>query len=150
MSPYYRALREVFGTGLLLVPGVAGIVHDAQGRLLLQRKHDGSWSLPAGAIEPGESPQQAMARELLEETGIEAQAIHLVACHGGAAFRHVHPANGHAVEYVILLFHCVGRIRGDAVLNPETAELRYFSRDTFPGLQLPYPVDLLYRPLQIP
>lgn len=143
MSPYYCALRNFVGNNLILIPGVAGIVHDPLGRLLLQRKNDGLWSLPAGAVEPGESPYEAIARELLEETGIRATHLALVDCFGGAEFRYVYP-NGHKVEYVISLFHCVGEFQEHAILDAETTELRYFARNEFPGLQLPYPIDVLY------
>ncbi len=56
------------------IPCVGAIVHDGQGRLLIiQRGHDpeaGRWSLPGGRVEPGESDAQALAREMLEETGL--------------------------------------------------------------------------------
>ena len=46
-----------------------------------------TWELPAGLIERGEDPAQACARELLEETGYQARAVHplgvpLAACTG--------------------------------------------------------------------
>ena len=54
---------------------VGAVVHDAAGRLLLiQRGHDphrGLWSLPGGRIEAGESPEQAIVREVREETGLD-------------------------------------------------------------------------------
>ena len=61
-----------------IVPCVGAVVHDAAGRLLLiQRGHDphrGRWSLPGGRIEPGESPEQAVVREVREETGLDVRA----------------------------------------------------------------------------
>ncbi|MDO8271553.1 MAG: NUDIX domain-containing protein [Gammaproteobacteria bacterium] len=143
MSPYYHWLRNLVGNKRILMPGVAGIVHDEQGRLLLQRKGDGTWSLPAGAIEIGETPSEAMARELLEETGIVASQLRLIEAFGGSGFRYTY-SNGHEVEYVILLFYCTGQIQPDAVLDNETVELKYFPKEEFPGLQLPYPIELLY------
>ena len=56
MSDFYRGLRERIGPDLLLIPGVAAVIRDDDGRFLVQQRHDGSWSLPAGAVEPGETP----------------------------------------------------------------------------------------------
>lgn len=48
----------------------AAVVRRADGRVLLHcRKGDGFWALPGGAIEPGESASEAIARELHEELG---------------------------------------------------------------------------------
>ena len=47
------------------------------GRVLIARraKPPYRWSLPGGALEPGETPAQAAAREVREETGIEAEIV---------------------------------------------------------------------------
>jgi ADP-ribose pyrophosphatase YjhB (NUDIX family) len=56
------------------VPCVGGVVHDAAGRLLLVRRGHapsaGLWSVPGGRVEPGETEEQAVVRELAEETGL--------------------------------------------------------------------------------
>jgi 8-oxo-dGTP diphosphatase len=58
---------------------VGGVVHDEQGRLLLIRRGHapsaGLWSVPGGRMEAGESQEQAVVRELAEETGL---AVHPV------------------------------------------------------------------------
>jgi ADP-ribose pyrophosphatase YjhB (NUDIX family) len=58
------------------------VVKDPEGRLLLIRRgHEpgaGLWSLPGGRIEPGETDQQAVAREMLEETGLRVECRHLL------------------------------------------------------------------------
>ena len=122
MSPYYQALRRLWGQSLLLIPGVAAVIHDGTGRLLLQRKHDGSWSLPAGAIEPGESPQEAVVREVAEETGLVCEVERLLGVFGGSAFRHTYP-NGDAVESVAVLFACRPVGEGPITDIEETAAL---------------------------
>ncbi|WP_103353235.1 NUDIX hydrolase [Amycolatopsis sp. CA-128772] len=54
---------------------VGGIAHDPYGRLLLIRRRNdpgsGQWSLPGGRVEPGESDETAVVRELREETGLD-------------------------------------------------------------------------------
>jgi len=56
--------------------GVAGIVWRGDQVLLIRRANDpgaGRWSLPSGGHEMGETLHQAVAREVMEEAGIEAQ-----------------------------------------------------------------------------
>ena len=144
MSPYYKELRAAIGQSLLLIPSVAAIVHNAEGELLLQEKSDGTWSLPAGAIEPGETAEQAVRRKLLEETQLKAGDVVLLGCYSGTDFRHTYP-NGDQVEYVVLLFLCSVNELSNSPRDTETVSLRYFSRADFPGLQLPYPVETLYK-----
>ena len=143
MSPFYKNIRARIGNDLLLLPSVAALIRDSKGAILLQEKADGSWSLPAGAIEPGESPVEALNREVLEETGFRLEASKIVGAFGGIEFRHTYQ-NGDQVEYTVLLFECVAnRIEG-TILNEETLSLQFFSEDLFPELSLPYPRELLY------
>ena len=54
----------------------AVIARDIDGRLLLGKRRDnGRWTLPAGHLEPGEAPAAAASRELLEESGLQAQNL---------------------------------------------------------------------------
>ena len=93
MTDYYAHLRQKIGNTLLLVPGVAAIVRDERGHIPLPQKRDGTWSLPAGAIEPGESPNAALVRDVAEETGLEGTPNVLVGVFGGKGFRYTY-ANG--------------------------------------------------------
>ena len=53
---------------------MGAVVHDEQGRLLLIRRGHapsaGLWSVPGGRMEAGETQEQAVVRELVEETGL--------------------------------------------------------------------------------
>lgn len=58
---------------------VAGAVYD-RGRLLAARRSAppelaGRWELPGGKVEPGESGEQALVRELREELGVETEPL---------------------------------------------------------------------------
>jgi 8-oxo-dGTP diphosphatase len=57
---------------------VGAVIRDDAGRLLLIRRRNepgaGLWSLPGGRVEAGETDEQALIREILEETGLVAAA----------------------------------------------------------------------------
>ncbi len=58
----------------LRIPCVGAILTAGERILLIRRGHEpeaGRWSLPGGRIEPGETDQQALVREVREETGLE-------------------------------------------------------------------------------
>jgi 8-oxo-dGTP pyrophosphatase MutT (NUDIX family) len=142
MSLYYRALRERIGTELLLVPAVAAVVRDEQGRVLIQRSRHGVWSLPAGAIEPGESPAQAVAREVYEETGLIVRAERVLGVFGGPRYRWTYP-NGDQVEGLVTLFECA-QVGGALIgANDETCFLRWFPIAEIPELAVSYPDEAL-------
>ena len=73
ISEHYAQIRRKLGASLILVPGVAAIIRDETGRVLFQKKQDGTWSLPPGSIEPGENPAQAVVREVQEEDRSQGQ-----------------------------------------------------------------------------
>ncbi|AGB44129.1 ADP-ribose pyrophosphatase [Mesorhizobium australicum WSM2073] len=64
------------GKRLLLVAACALV--DADGRVLLAQRPQGKqlaglWEFPGGKVEPGETPEQCLIRELQEEIGIETE-----------------------------------------------------------------------------
>ncbi|MDR1118873.1 MAG: NUDIX hydrolase [Bifidobacteriaceae bacterium] len=65
---------EEVSAGGLVVDAIGGVAHAA---VIARRNRGGrlEWCLPKGHLEPGETPQQAAVREILEETGIRGQVI---------------------------------------------------------------------------
>lgn len=66
---------------------VSGLLKSADGKWLVVKKRygglKGQWSLPAGFVEAGETADEAVIREVREETGIESKVIGLVGLRSG-------------------------------------------------------------------
>jgi 8-oxo-dGTP pyrophosphatase MutT (NUDIX family) len=136
ISPYLRGLRQHVGHDLLLVPSVAVLPWDADGRLLMVLEAEtGLWQTIGGAIEPDESPAEAAIRETAEEAGVEVSLDGIRAVLGGPSFRLTY-LNGDQVSYVPTVYdaHVVGgepRPDGD-----ETLDVAWFSPEELAGAPL--------------
>ena len=77
-------------------PGIsAAIITDGDRVLMVRRRvKEGelSWQFPAGAIEAGETPEEAAVRETLEETGLKVEAITVIG-------QRIHPKTGRDMSY---------------------------------------------------
>jgi mutator protein MutT len=139
MSAHVKRLRDVIGNELLMLPAVAAVVRDASGRVLVhQRADDGTWSLPGGAIDPGETPAAAVMREVREETGLDVHPDRVLGVFGWPRLRHCYP-NGDLVEYLVVVFRC--EVRG-GVLEAQDGEatgFRWCTREELAELRPPYP-----------
>jgi len=128
---YIRGMRARVGHDLLLLPGVSAVVRDEAGRVLLARRADNRrWSVPAGMVEPGEQPADAVLRELFEETGVRARIEGV----GGVATHPVVYPNGDRCEYLNVWFRCraVGGAAGP--VDDESLEVAWFAPQALPEL----------------
>ena len=133
MSDYVARLRACVGNDLLVLSSAA-CIRDEQGRILLLRRSDGMWSMPGGMLEPGESLEQAVVREVREETGLEVEPTALIGVYSDPEYIFTYP-NGHQVQPIIAFFEC--RVVG-GTLQPDREEIleaRYFGpEDELPPL----------------
>jgi 8-oxo-dGTP pyrophosphatase MutT (NUDIX family) len=131
LPDYIRWLRQHVGCeAVLLNFAAACVVQD--GELLLQRRgDDGTWGLPGGAMELGESAEETALREVAEETGLQIRVDALLGVY--TKYRHVYP-NGDVAQPVTTIFRCspVGGRLGST--DRETRDLRYFSVSSVPPL----------------
>lgn len=104
ISEYLKGLRSKIGHDLLLGPAVAAVIrNEARDVLVHQRRDNGVWELPAGGVDPGEAPAQAVVREVYEETGLRVRPVRLLGVFGGTTV--VHP-NGDETQPYCTLFEC--------------------------------------------
>jgi 8-oxo-dGTP diphosphatase len=117
------------------VVGVGGVVIE-QGRALLIRRGSeplrGEWSIPGGTLELGESLEHGVARELLEETGLEVRVLELI-----EVFDRIFPNDGSEspakkqrprFHFVIVDYLCE-RIDGEAVAGSDVTDVAYARED---------------------
>jgi 8-oxo-dGTP pyrophosphatase MutT (NUDIX family) len=138
MSDYVSGLREKIGHDLLLMPTASALIRDEAGRILLVRHVDGPWQLPGGAIDPDESPDDAVRRECREEALVEIRPVRIAAAFGGSDFRRRY-ANGDQVGIVVIVYEAE-IVSGTAQPgDDETQEVGWFALDELAGLDLSAP-----------
>jgi ADP-ribose pyrophosphatase YjhB (NUDIX family) len=108
---------------------VGAVVGNDQGQLLLvQRADSGVWLYPTGWADIGYSPAEVALKEVAEETGIEAEAVRLLAVLDGYRM-------GMRLPLYSLVFHCRA-VGGSLRTHPlETSDVGWFTED-----DLPWPV----------
>lgn len=123
---YFGRLRELAGDRTLLLTATRVVVRDDRGRLLLIRRADnGVWSVPAGAMELGESIADCAARELHEETGLSAAELTPFALHTGPGYTYRNMF-GDTYQHFVVLFRA-DRWDGELVRKTdETIDAGFF------------------------
>ncbi len=101
--------------------------------LLVKEREDGCWTLPGGWVDVGESPSEAIVREVYEESGYLTKATKLLALYDRNHPRHNHPPLRHHVYKLFFLCELVG---GAPAENLETSEVDFFAQQQIPELSL--------------
>ena len=132
MSDYIMDLRKIVGHRPLLSPGASVILEDAEGRILLELRHDNRcWGYAGGAVEMDEVVEDAARRELFEETGLVAGKLELYGVFSGPESHFYYP-NGDEVSYVEIVYTCRD-YSGELRAQPgEVDELRWFAAHELP------------------
>lgn len=105
------------------VVGVFASIFDAEGRILCVRQRSGQrrWNLPGGRMEAGETPIEALVREVREETGYVVTVGELIGVY--------------SIPYrnsLALCFHATAASRGPWRANTEIVEIGFFGREELP------------------
>ena len=124
------------------VVGIGGVIVDRGRALLIRRGSEplrGEWSIPGGTLELGESLEEGVARELLEETGIVVRVNQLIEVFdriygedGTIAARPTHKPRFH---YVIVDYLCE-RIGGEPRAGSDVTDVAFAREDELGEFQL--------------
>jgi ADP-ribose pyrophosphatase YjhB (NUDIX family) len=108
-----------------LVPAASAVVANDQEWILLQRRSDNAlWSIPGGAMEPGESIAQTVIREVKEETGLDVEPEALVGIYSNP--RHViEYGDGEIRQQFSVCFAC-RIVGGELATSEESTEVGFF------------------------
>lgn len=111
---------------------VRGAVFRDDKILLVREKIDGGWTLPGGWADPCQSPSEAVAREVFEESGFEVRVVKLAAVYDRSKHPHLPPMPFHLYK---LFFLC--EITGGAATESyETTGVDFFAEDPLPPLSI--------------
>jgi 8-oxo-dGTP diphosphatase len=124
------------------VVGVGGVIIDADRAVLIRRGTEpllGQWSIPGGTLEVGETLEEGVARELLEETGLKVRVLDLI-----EVFDRIYRENGSTgtttkkkprFHYVIADYLCE-LIGGEPRAGSDVTDLAFAQESELPKFHL--------------
>lgn len=105
---------------------VAGIVVRDDGRVLVIKRHDnGQWQPPGGVLELGETFEEGVQREILEETGVTVAVQHLTGVYQNMP-----------LAVVALVYRC-RYVSGTPTATAEAAAAQWMTREQVTELMTP-------------
>ena len=117
-----------------ILPSTQGAIFNRRGEVLLQKRADnGYWALPGGRVDIGESVEEGVIREVLEETGLSVTVKRLIGVYSGPkdySTVMVYPS-GQVVQFVALVFACEVQ-SGQLQISDESTDIEYFPTDSLP------------------
>jgi len=114
--------------------GGRGVVFRNDALLLVREYRDNCWILPGGWVDVGESPSEAIVREIYEESGYRTRVLKLLAIYN----RNVPNHRLQFLYNIYSLFFLCELIGGSAATSIETSDVGFFDEDKIPEeLSLP-------------
>lgn len=131
---YIKNIRKYIGHAPMLSAGATVVVIKDNKILLNLRSDTNTWGIPGGALELGETLEETAARELKEETNLEATGYTLLNVFSGKDFYFKYP-NKDELYSVVVLYLADGVTGSLKITDGESFELKYFSKDELPNLE---------------
>ncbi|SCM95840.1 Uncharacterized protein BWINRASL_03097 [Bacillus mycoides] len=129
---YIEDVRNLVGNHPLILIGSHAIILNEKNEVLLQLRTDfNRWGIIGGALEYNETLEDALKREVFEETGLIIKTPELFRTYSGPDFFQIYP-NGDQVHGVLVIYIC-REFQGELICDQtESKELRFFPLDELP------------------
>ena len=122
---YIQSIRKKVGKDKIILNFTCGILSQS-GKILLQKRADkGTWGLPGGAIELGESAVEALEREFYEETGVKVTVKKILNVY--TKYSDSYP-NGDEAQVITMLYLVKpeNTVSNNSFVSDETLDLEFF------------------------
>ena len=124
------------------VVGIGGVVIQDGRALLIRRGSEpllGQWSIPGGTLELGESLQDGVVRELMEETGLEVRVLDLI-----EVFDRIFPdeksaspdKDGRPRFHFVIVDYLCEKVSGEARAGSDVTDVAFAAEDELPKYNL--------------
>lgn len=137
---YISEIRKYVGHMPIMVTAAMGIIYDKEKGILFEKRTDnGMWCVPGGAMELGETAEEALRREIREETSLEIKNPRFFKVRENV---HMAYPNGDEVYYTDLVY-LIEDYSGHLGMDDESSELKWFPIQELPENIMPTQIDYI-------
>ena len=137
---YIQEIRKYVGHSPIMVTAAMCIIYDKEKGILLEKRTDnGMWCVPGGALELGETIEEALRREVREETSLEIFNPKLFDVNAGV---HMVYPNKDEVYYTDVVYE-INEYEGELKPDSESKELVWTPIDKLPDNIMPTQIEYI-------
>ena len=137
---YIQEIRKYVGHSPIMVTAAMCIIYDKEKGILLEKRTDnGMWCVPGGALELGETLEEALRREVKEETSLEISNPKLFDVKAGV---HMVYPNKDEVYYTDVVYE-INEYEGELKPDSESKELVWTPIDKLPDNIMPTQIEYI-------
>lgn len=137
---YIQEIRKYVGHSPIMATAVVCIIYDKEKGILFEKSSNfGTWCVPGGALEIGESLEDGVKREVIEETSLDIFNPKLFDVRANV---HMVYPNKDEVYYTSVIYE-VNEYSGELKADEESLELRWFPLNALPDNISPFQIGYI-------